>query len=144
MYSVFQFFFLMIRRPPRSTRTDTLFPYTTLFRSARGGKLNANGTAEKPIIFTSVNDGIKTGETESTLGIEDAGQWGGLVILGKAPVSVEAASGEGYLEGIPANLDYGWYGGTEATDNSGSLHYVSIRSSEERRVGKEGVSTIKS
>src|SRR3546814_6511640 len=29
------FFFLMIRRPPRSTRTDTLFPYTTLFRSPR-------------------------------------------------------------------------------------------------------------
>src|SRR3546814_9740654 len=32
---VFSFFFLMIRRPPRSTRTDTLFPYTTLFRSAK-------------------------------------------------------------------------------------------------------------
>src|SRR3546814_15847217 len=31
------FFFLMIRRPPRSTRTDTLFPYTTLFRSASPG-----------------------------------------------------------------------------------------------------------
>src|SRR3546814_17773478 len=31
------FFFLMIRRPPRSTRTDTLFPYTTLFRSADTG-----------------------------------------------------------------------------------------------------------
>src|SRR3546814_17806635 len=31
--SVPHFFFLMIRRPPRSTRTDTLFPYTTLFRS---------------------------------------------------------------------------------------------------------------
>src|SRR3546814_11976061 len=30
---VFLFCFLMIRRPPRSTRTDTLFPYTTLFRS---------------------------------------------------------------------------------------------------------------
>src|SRR3546814_13894537 len=30
---VFICFFLMIRRPPRSTRTDTLFPYTTLFRS---------------------------------------------------------------------------------------------------------------
>src|SRR3546814_17067544 len=29
-------FFLMIRRPPRSTRTDTLFPYTTLFRSVTG------------------------------------------------------------------------------------------------------------
>src|SRR3546814_4024282 len=32
---VMWFFFLMIRRPPRSTRTDTLFPYTTLFRSCR-------------------------------------------------------------------------------------------------------------
>src|SRR3546814_13067807 len=31
------FFFLMSRRPPRSTRTDTLFPYTTLFRSRRAG-----------------------------------------------------------------------------------------------------------
>src|SRR3546814_12232403 len=30
------FFFLMIRRPPRSTLTDTLFPYTTLFRSRDG------------------------------------------------------------------------------------------------------------
>src|SRR3546814_5976236 len=33
----FLFFFLMIRRPPRSTRTDTLFPYTTLFRSRSHG-----------------------------------------------------------------------------------------------------------
>src|SRR3546814_5179052 len=32
-FCVYFFFFLMIRRPPRSTRTDTLFPYTTLFRS---------------------------------------------------------------------------------------------------------------
>src|SRR3546814_15789659 len=42
-------FFLMIRRPPRSTRTDTLFPYTTLFRSSashecldRPGKIQAD------------------------------------------------------------------------------------------------------
>src|SRR3546814_15990542 len=33
LHSSVWFFFLMIRRPPRSTRTDTLFPYTTLFRS---------------------------------------------------------------------------------------------------------------
>src|SRR3546814_17910204 len=33
MYCMLVFFFLMRRRPPRSTRTDTLFPYTTLFRS---------------------------------------------------------------------------------------------------------------
>src|SRR3546814_17925353 len=39
-------FFLMIRRPPRSTRTDTLFPYTTLFRSgALRGQLAAGGAA---------------------------------------------------------------------------------------------------
>src|SRR3546814_15330101 len=36
LFSLFAFFFLMIRRPPRSTRTDTLFPYTTLFRSLDG------------------------------------------------------------------------------------------------------------
>src|SRR3546814_16795681 len=35
LYIVIVFFFLMIRRPPRSTRTDTLLPYTTLFRSRR-------------------------------------------------------------------------------------------------------------
>src|SRR3546814_5957137 len=34
---LFCLFFLMIRRPPRSTRTDTLFPYTTLFRSPLHG-----------------------------------------------------------------------------------------------------------
>src|SRR3546814_19033686 len=38
----------MIPRPPRSTRTDTLFPYTTLFRSATAGVLAANGGADAP------------------------------------------------------------------------------------------------
>src|SRR3546814_13604083 len=37
MFCIVFFFFLMIRRPPRSTRTDTLFPYTTLFRSVHVG-----------------------------------------------------------------------------------------------------------
>src|SRR3546814_18971427 len=37
-YYFLYFFFLMIRRPPRSTRTDTLFPYTTLFRSCGDGE----------------------------------------------------------------------------------------------------------
>src|SRR3546814_4793081 len=39
---IYSFFFLMIRRPPRSTRTDTLFPYTTLFRSPRQTRLRHN------------------------------------------------------------------------------------------------------
>src|SRR3546814_11189611 len=44
------FFFLMIRRPPRSTRTDTRFPYTTLFRSAAGAgrRLRAGGGPDRP------------------------------------------------------------------------------------------------
>src|SRR3546814_534087 len=37
MWTCYSFFFVMIRRPPRSTRTDTLVPYTTLFRSAVPG-----------------------------------------------------------------------------------------------------------
>src|SRR3546814_19735558 len=40
------FFFLMIRRPPRSTRTDTLFPYTTLFRSEDDGCGEGDGGEE--------------------------------------------------------------------------------------------------
>src|SRR3546814_1067690 len=43
-------FFLMIRRPPRSTRTDTLFPYTTLFRS-HGGVAQGLGQALSEAIF---------------------------------------------------------------------------------------------
>src|SRR3546814_14698179 len=45
MFLLFFFFCLMIRRPPRSTRTDTLFPYTTLFRS-RAGRCCAAASAE--------------------------------------------------------------------------------------------------
>src|SRR3546814_3090252 len=40
------FFFLMIRRPPRSTRTDTLFPYTTLFRSLRRPRQYLHGVRD--------------------------------------------------------------------------------------------------
>src|SRR3546814_8586561 len=39
-YSIILFFFLRIRRPPRATRTDTLFPCTTLFRSADRRRLS--------------------------------------------------------------------------------------------------------
>src|SRR3546814_16131547 len=42
-------FFLMIRRPPRSTRTDTLSPYTTLFRSRRGRDSRRDRQKRKPV-----------------------------------------------------------------------------------------------
>src|SRR3546814_7900098 len=41
------FFFLMIRRPPRSTRTDTLFPYTTLFRSRNSSARKRNSASRR-------------------------------------------------------------------------------------------------
>src|SRR3546814_20687450 len=44
------FFFLMIRRPPRSTRTDTLFPYTTLFRSLSWLRNAPQSPAERNIL----------------------------------------------------------------------------------------------
>src|SRR3546814_3934386 len=54
----------MIRRPPRSTRTDTLFPYTTLFRSIRRKWFSFN-TAEYraffTIVFFQVNRGLFNG-----------------------------------------------------------------------------------
>src|SRR3546814_15258200 len=50
---VFLFFFLMIRRPPRSTRTDTLFPYTTLFRSPRLNPLSARNSRSVAILIGS-------------------------------------------------------------------------------------------
>src|SRR3546814_12480069 len=50
---VWYVFFLMIRRPPRSTRTDTLFPYTTLFRSIR-----STGWAPAPPGAASSTSGI--------------------------------------------------------------------------------------
>src|SRR3546814_19308211 len=53
-FFVFVFFFLMIRRTPRSTRTDTLFPYTTLFRSGSFGR-------------GSLVDGVRLSESSCTL-----------------------------------------------------------------------------
>src|SRR3546814_18317256 len=44
------FFFLRIRRPPRSTRTDTLFPYTTLFRSEAIGTIGVGESTIPPLV----------------------------------------------------------------------------------------------
>src|SRR3546814_1914413 len=50
--SISFFFFLMIRRPPRSTRTDTLFPYTTLFRSRPNAYRRLCTPASRPTAAT--------------------------------------------------------------------------------------------
>lgn len=95
---------------------------------ARGGKINAVGTADAPIIFTSTSDNIEAGQTVGTNLDENArGLWGGLIILGNAPCSLKSNVTETQIEGIPADDSFGAYGGDLATDNSGVLKYVSIR-----------------
>lgn len=93
---------------------------------ARGGKIMANGTASEPIIFTSADDQITSGSIASpNLDPDQNGKWGGLIILGKAPIS--ASTPEAQIEGIPTSDPNGLYGGTDSSDNSGILNYVSIR-----------------
>lgn len=94
---------------------------------ARGAKLNAVGTADEPIIMTSVLDDIMPGQLAgTTLTEQDKGKWGGLVILGKAPISYAGAT-EAQIEGVPADEVLGLYGGDLADDNSGTIQFVSIR-----------------
>lgn len=95
---------------------------------ARGATLMAEGTAAEPIIFTSVADELQPGEIESpNLDPTVNGLWGGLIILGRAPISVASDLETKSIEGIPADDPNGVYGGTDAADNSGTIRYVSIR-----------------
>ena len=95
---------------------------------ARGAKINAAGTAANPIIFTSIADEIALGEKVGA-NLDEAsakGFWGGVIILGAAPTSPSTGATE-QIEGIPASVPEGNYGGSNAADNSGVFTYVSIR-----------------
>lgn len=76
----------------------------------RGAKIMAEGTAAKPIVFTSAK----------AAGSRAAGDWGGLVICGNAVINV--AGGEAEIEGGLGTK----YGGTNNSDNSGILKYIRI------------------
>jgi hypothetical protein len=92
-----------------------------------GAKIHASGTATSPIIFTSSDDQITPGQVASpNLTINNKGLWGGVVVLGDAPCSTPTG-GTAEIEGIPAGTAGTTYGGTDATDNSGELQYISIR-----------------
>ncbi len=94
---------------------------------ARDGMINAVGTADKPIIFTGKADNIEVGQKAGTnLDAGDKGTWGGVVILGNAPISPDAGT-EAQIEGVPASETLGLYGGNNAADNRGKFKYVSIR-----------------
>jgi hypothetical protein len=87
-----------------------------------GAKIVAEGTADEPIVFTSqANDAQKK-----------PGQWGGLILLGKAPVNIKDTGGnpiQGSVEGILKTPGQGagtTYGGSDENDSSGVLRYVRI------------------
>ncbi len=89
---------------------------------ARGGTIIAQGTSEDPIIFTVEGDDL-----EGSVPFEAQGLWGGVIILGNAPVNTPG--GENFIEGIPISEPRGIYGGANDDDNSGIFQYVSIRHS---------------
>jgi hypothetical protein len=86
----------------------------------RGAKIDAQGTASKPIVFTSAQ----------AAGARREGDWGGVILLGRAPINT--TGGEAKIEGGLAPTGGGdekayiWFGGTDANDNSGILKYVRI------------------
>lgn len=93
---------------------------------ARGGRLIAEGTSSSPIIFTTVADEIQPGQIVSpNMDDDQSGLWGGLIVLGRAPISADAQAVQ--IEGIPPSDQNGLYGGTDPADNSGVLKYISIR-----------------
>ncbi|MFN7099965.1 MAG: hypothetical protein ACK4M4_06295 [Flavobacterium sp.] len=102
----------------RSGAVLTIEPGTVIFGDKatkgtlvidKGGKIIADGTAAAPIVFTS----------GQPAGTRDRGDWGGLVILGNAPVNQPDPA----IEGItPAVI----FGGTNNADNSGILKYVRV------------------
>ena len=86
----------------------------------RGSQIFAEGTASQPIIFTSRQN------IEGTTTPTSQGQWGGIVIAGRAPQAncqlTAPVTCTGQVEGTSA-----FYGGNTAADNSGRLRYVQIK-----------------
>jgi hypothetical protein len=86
----------------------------------RGAKIHAEGTAAKPIVLT----------TTQPAGQKGPGWWGGLLVLGAAPINVNAlstpSSTEATFEAFTSAAADGKFGGTNAADNSGIIKYVRI------------------
>ncbi|GAB5534945.1 MAG: hypothetical protein Rubg2KO_11940 [Rubricoccaceae bacterium] len=104
----------------------------------RGGKIMADGTAADPIIFTAEDDDLND---PGDLTQRDRGEWGGIIILGKA--STNQPTTDNQIEGIPFDANAGTgdeaqFGGTDDADDSGVLRYVSVRHSGFSITGQEG------
>lgn len=82
----------------------------------RGAQIIANGTASQPIVFTSRLD---TGE-------RGPGDWGGIILLGKAEINTVSGADTAAIEGMPVSVAPAYYGGHDNSDNSGILRYIRI------------------
>lgn len=89
----------------------------------RGSQIFAEGTATNPIIFTSRSN------VEGNSGADLIGQWGGIVISGRAPIASCPAGTTPPNINCVATFEGGvsFYGGNSPTDNSGRLRYVQVR-----------------
>ena len=94
----------------------------------RGSQINANGTASSPIVMTSAQDLLDDGRSNGSAG---SGQWGGVVINGRAPIN-DCTVNPAAIPGS-ANCEKdgeggsGLFGGDQPNDNSGVLRYVRIQ-----------------
>lgn len=95
---------------PAGTKIEGTGGTASYIAVAQGGKLNVNGTASNPVVMTS---GLPT---------KKAGDWGGLVICGKAPIN-RVTGGASTAQSEVADLTYG---GTASNDNSGSIRYLRV------------------
>src|SRR3546814_13632384 len=88
---MYVFFFLMIRRPPRSTRTDTLLPYTTLFRSEglmhHHHRDSGSGTVVDPAVRDELRENLRPARWRNP---EPADRYG-LVVIGAGAAGLAAA-----------------------------------------------------
>ncbi len=101
----------------------------------QGAQIYAIGTKDNPIVFTSVSD------NGTNLTKDNKGLWGGLLILGNAPINSNGSNADNSpltstIEGVPTTsgisgrsipASYSQFGGTDSNDNSGTLQYLSIR-----------------
>jgi hypothetical protein len=90
----------------------------------RGSRINANGNATQPIIFTA-RANVEGTATDSTQGL-----WGGVILLGRAPISdcnTAVPGGSASCQQVIEGTTGSFYGGNVATDNSGTMRYVQIR-----------------
>lgn len=82
----------------------------------RGGIIYANGTPQKPIVMTSA----------APPGQRDRGDWGGLLLMGKAKTNLVEAPIEGGIADGQDVKKNGWYGGDDDADSSGVLRFVRV------------------